>query len=66
MVLNPMGRAMHEFDSEIRQMEDRLGMTPRARLQLGITMGEAARSLADLNRVLDEDDEGNDDVDPRE
>src|SRR5262245_52879975 len=27
-VLNPMGRAMQDFDSEIRQLEDRLGMSP--------------------------------------
>lgn len=56
-VLNPMGRALHAFDSEIRQLEDRLGMNPRSRLQLGIQLGEAARTLQELNRGLEEDDE---------
>lgn len=67
-VLNPLARAMNAFDPEIRQLEDRLGMTPRARLQLGITLGEAAKSLAELNRILEEDsnDEENEDRDPRQ
>ncbi len=60
-VLSPMGRAMQEFDAEIRQMEDRLGLSPRARLQLGITFGQAAQTLADLNRQLDEDSDSADD-----
>jgi P27 family predicted phage terminase small subunit len=63
MVLNPMARAMSVFDAEIRQLEDRLGLTPRARLQLGIQLGEAAKSLQELNRMLDDDHE---DSDPRE
>ncbi len=62
MVLNPLGRQLCKFDSEIRQLEDRLGLTPRARLQLGIVYGEARGSLDDINRSLkiDYDD------DPRE
>ena len=64
MVLNPLGRLVAQLDAEIRQLEDRVGLSPRARLQLGITIGEAARSLADLNRALDVDyDDG--DEDPR-
>jgi P27 family predicted phage terminase small subunit len=62
--LNPLGRAMATFDAEIRQLEDRLGLTPRARLQLGIVFGEAAKSLQELNRALEQDDEG-DEIDPR-
>lgn len=65
-VLNPMARAMSVFDAEIRQLEDRLGLTPRARLQLGIVFGEAAQSLAALNRSLNEDESDNDDNDPRQ
>jgi hypothetical protein len=56
-VLNPMGRALHAFDSELRQLEDRLGLTPRAGLQLGIQLTQAARSLAELNQALEDDDE---------
>jgi P27 family predicted phage terminase small subunit len=61
-ILNPAGRALHGFDAELRQLEDRLGLTPRARLQLGIQLTEAARSLAELNQALEEDD---DEEDPR-
>jgi P27 family predicted phage terminase small subunit len=56
-MLNPAGRALHGFDAELRQLEDRLGLTPRARLQLGIQLTEAARSLAELNQALDEDED---------
>jgi P27 family predicted phage terminase small subunit len=65
-VLNPMGRALHAFDAELRQLEDRLGMSPRSRLQLGVAIGEAAKSLAELNRILEEDDDGEEDTDPRQ
>lgn len=65
-VISPMARAMSVFDAEIRQLEDRFGMTPRARLQLGIQFGEAAKSLAELNRMLEEDHQENEDTDPRE
>lgn len=43
-VLNPLGRLIGEFDKEIRAMEDRFGLTPKARLALGITFSDAARS----------------------
>jgi P27 family predicted phage terminase small subunit len=62
-VLNPAGRALLAFDSELRQLEDRLGLTPRARLQLGIAFGEAARTLTELNQILESDHE--DETDPR-
>lgn len=51
-VLNPLGRAMSVFDAEIRHLEDRLGMNPRARLQLGIALGETTNSMRDLNEGL--------------
>jgi P27 family predicted phage terminase small subunit len=55
-VLHPLGRMMGVMDSEIRQLEDRFGLNPLARARLGITIGEAARTLADMNRMLEEDD----------
>ena len=55
---------MLQLDEEIRQLEDRLGLTPRARLQLGITFSEAAKSLDDLNRMFTGDG-GEDAEDPR-
>jgi P27 family predicted phage terminase small subunit len=36
MVLNPLGRLIASFDSEIRQLEDRLGFSPASRMRLGI------------------------------
>lgn len=59
--INPLASFIKDLDAEIRQLEDRLGMTPKARLQLGITFGDAMRSLHDLNRDLQRDDEEEDD-----
>jgi phage terminase small subunit len=56
MVLNPLGKHMATLDSEIRHLEDRLGLTPRARLQLGITYADAHRSLEERNRALQADE----------
>lgn len=52
-VLNPMERVRESLATEIRLMEDRLGMNPKARLQLGIQMTEARKSLNDLMTGLD-------------
>jgi len=49
-VANPLLGYIATLDTEIRQLEDRFGLTPKARLALGIQLGEAHRSLADLNR----------------
>ena len=62
--LSPLWQVVQACDKELRALEDRIGLSPKARLQLGITYGEAARSLDELNGMLDE--EGDDaDVDPR-
>lgn len=54
---NPLYAQMIALDAELRQLEDRLGLSPIARLRLGVTFGDAARSLADLNRELENDDD---------
>lgn len=61
-VLNPAWKQVPVMDAEIRQLEDRFGLTPQSRLRLGVTFGAAARSLEDMNRDLnrDEDDYGED------
>jgi P27 family predicted phage terminase small subunit len=51
MVLNPLYKHLGVLDVEIRQLEDRFGLTPMARLKLGVQFGEASRSLEDLNRI---------------
>jgi P27 family predicted phage terminase small subunit len=48
-ILNPMYRQRTSVDAEIRQLEDRFGLHPKAGLTLGIVYGEAARSLEELN-----------------
>ena len=66
LVVNPPHcGAMNALDAEIRQMEDRLGLSPKARLQLGISYGDAARSLGALNEALDGDEDGAEEPDPR-
>lgn len=57
---NPLYAQITSFDAEIRQLEDRLGLSPIARLRLGVTFGDAARSLADLNKDLADDDHRDD------
>lgn len=49
-VLNPVLRQRDALLGEIRQLEDRFGLSPRSRLQLGITLLESHRSLAELNQ----------------
>ena len=63
LVLSPMAKMIQVCDGEIRQLEDRFGLTPLSRLRLGVTLGEAARSLEELNRSLADDPD--EDVDPR-
>jgi phage terminase small subunit len=60
VALNPLLRVLKQLDAEIRQLEDRFGLSPIARLRLGVALGEAARSLEEL---LDDDDD--DDPDQR-
>jgi hypothetical protein len=54
-VASPLFKVAMALDSEVRALEDRYGLTPAARLKLGIRLGEAARSLEDLARDLDDD-----------
>ena len=66
-VVNPLWRhATSTLDPEIRQIEDRFGLTPRSRAQLGLAIGGLKKTLDDLNRELDGDDDGDEaSQDPR-
>ena len=66
-ILNPMYRQRSAVDAEIRQLEDRFGLHPKAGLQLGIVYGEAARSLEELNARITNATiaEANSEADPR-
>lgn len=57
LVLHPLLKYLAELDKEIRALEDRFGCTPMARLRVGAKFGEVAKSLEDLNRGFDNDDE---------
>lgn len=56
MVINPLWSVVRGCDTELRALEDRIGLSPKARLQLGITYAEAGKSLDELNRLMDEED----------
>lgn len=58
LVLNPSARLAGSLESPIRQLEDRFGLTPEARLRLGVSLGQAAASLRDLAAAAAGDDEG--------
>lgn len=60
LVVNPLGKQLLAYDAVIAQLEDRFGLTPMARMRLGVQLGEAVRSLEDLNRPM-EDADGDDD-----
>jgi P27 family predicted phage terminase small subunit len=57
-VLNPLARQMSTWDAEIRQLEDRFGLTPRSRLNLGLQLGAAKKQLDDLARDFTDDGDG--------
>lgn len=54
-IVNPILKQARAFESEIRRLEDRFGISPKARVQLGIPVGKQ-KSLEDLNRDLYDDD----------
>lgn len=66
LVMNPLLRHMQTQAAEIRQLEDRFGLSPRARLALNFTLGQTAKTLADLNSEFVGGGDGDDqDDDPR-
>lgn len=55
--LNPLWAVVRACDAELRALEDRIGLSPKARLMLGITYAEAGKSLDELNRLMEVDDD---------
>lgn len=55
MVINPLLSHSIAVQREIRAFEDRLGLTPKARLALGALIGDAARNIADANADFEDD-----------
>ena len=59
---NPLYKQVQEFQAEARQLEDRFGLSPMARLRLGITFADAQASLDGLNarlaaKIAEQDDD---------
>lgn len=65
--LNPLASYLSEREAAIRDAEQHYGMTPLARLKLGVAVGQARLTAQELNRALednghrDHDDTGNED-----
>lgn len=62
MVLNPLGRYCDRLRGQILSYAREIGLTPIAKLRLGITAGHAKKTLDQMNRELDADDDA---ADPR-
>lgn len=64
--VNPLTKELHSaLYPAIAQLEDRFGLSPKARLQLGVTLGQAHASLEDLNNSFALPPEGDEPEDPR-
>lgn len=59
LAINPLWKHAAIQDAEVRSLEDRFGVTPQARLRLGIQFGEMAKNLEDMNDELNTDQEAN-------
>jgi P27 family predicted phage terminase small subunit len=57
MVENPLAKRMDRIGGEIRQLEDRFGLNPAARAKLNVSFGDAVRSVDDLSRRFQADDD---------
>jgi P27 family predicted phage terminase small subunit len=53
-VLNPLAQYLQQLLGEINKAEAELGLTPLARMRLGIAYGEAKLTALELSRALDE------------
>ena len=63
-VMSPLVAYVNQLDGTILNLEDRLGLNPKARLALGVQLGDARRSLDELNAAVVEE-QGQDQEDPR-
>src|SRR3990167_390594 len=54
-VINPLSNYIAVVEGKIERIEEKFGLTPLDRMRLGISFGEAQRSLADMNADLDDD-----------
>ena len=67
-VTNPLLDEADRLETLIQRLEDKFGKGPLARLKLGVALGDAARSLDELNDALSADEgdvDAPDEPDPR-
>lgn len=57
MVINPLFAVMDKLEARMSQIEEKFGGTPLARLRMGVTLTQAVRTLDDLNRQFEEDED---------
>lgn len=62
-VINPALANAVQIQKEIRTIEASLGLNPNARLKLGILLGEASRSINDVNEAFEDGEIGDVDLD---
>jgi P27 family predicted phage terminase small subunit len=55
--LNPLAGRLKDLEGSIRETEREFGMTPLSRLRLGIAVGQAALTAAEVNRLALKDGE---------
>ena len=53
LVVNPFAREIASLDGRIAQLEDRFGLTPKARLDLGVVYSEAHDALSELEQRIE-------------
>lgn len=59
--VNPVAEYAMKLDTQILRLENELGLTPMARQRLGIAVGQAQLTLAQINKMAQEDvDDGDD------
>ncbi len=49
--LNPLAGRMKDLEASISAAENQFGMTPLSRLRLGVAVGQAALTAAEVNRL---------------
>jgi hypothetical protein len=66
LVLNPMLRLEERLSREIMMYEDRFGMTPLARMRLGVAIGQAHESMDAMRKRLADAPKAASDIEPGE
>lgn len=63
-IANPLTRQLGAVDAEIRQLEDRFGLSTRAAMTLGVVFTDLQKTLDELNKDANDGDSGTQE-DPR-